>query len=67
MKHDEQEVTIELVKGVEGQCLIINGYRVAGPKPWGGGVVTKTWKTTVKDIKESTNAKRIKMYHETSR
>lgn len=28
-----------LVAGVEGMALYINGYRVAGPKPWGGGVV----------------------------
>ena len=34
-------VTIEVVQGVEGPSLSImsngSGYRLAGPKPWGGG------------------------------
>ena len=27
----------ELIDGCEGYCLGFNDYRVAGPKPWGGG------------------------------
>lgn len=34
---------IELIKGVEGRCICIDGYRIAGPKPWGGGNVVQTW------------------------
>ena len=30
-------VEIQLVAGVEGDALYVNGYRCAGPKPWGGG------------------------------
>ena len=30
---------IEYISGTEGNCLAINDYRVAGPKPWGGGYV----------------------------
>lgn len=41
MKNDEmpETVKIEIVSGVEGPCLVIDDWRVAGPKPWGGGKV----------------------------
>lgn len=48
-----KEITIEVVKGVEGDCLVINGRRVAGPKPWGGGQIIYQWKTTEKEILKS--------------
>lgn len=47
------KVIIEIVKGVEGDCLVINDRRVAGPKPWGGGTVTKTFTAEVEEIKEA--------------
>ena len=34
---------IELISGVEGECITVNDTRIAGPKPWGGGKVLKTW------------------------
>jgi predicted transcriptional regulator len=37
-------ITVEVVAGAGGACLIINDTRVAGPKPWGGGRVTHTFK-----------------------
>ncbi len=37
-------IEIMVVKGVEGPSLYINNYRVAGPKPWGGGPAIMTWK-----------------------
>lgn len=43
-------VNVEVISGVEGPCLSINEYRVAGPKPWGGGQVTKSWVTSRRDI-----------------
>ena len=36
----ERIVRIEVVAGVEGSSMYLNGYRIAGPKPWGGGKVT---------------------------
>ena len=44
---------IEYVSGVEGPSLYLisaerGGYRIAGPKPWGGGKCMRTW--TVPDI-----------------
>lgn len=42
----------EVVRGVEGDCLILGdengGTRISGPKPWGGGQVTKTFFTQEK-------------------
>lgn len=38
--------TIELIQGVEGLCLSLNDYRIAGPKPWGGGKVIHKWHVT---------------------
>jgi len=46
-----KHVTIEVIKGVDGNCLSINDERVSGPKPWGGGKVTNTFKVYVKDIR----------------
>lgn len=42
-------VRIEVIGGVEGPCLSVcdadgrGGFRIAGPKPWGGGNVTKAF------------------------
>lgn len=42
----------EVVHGVEGDCLTLGdedgGTRISGPKPWGGGQVTKTFVTKEK-------------------
>ena len=46
---------VNIISGVEGQCLSINNYRVAGPKPWGGGKIIKEWKVETKDIIHAIN------------
>lgn len=54
---EEEQIEIEIIHGVEGDCFAIDGYRVAGPKPWGGGTVTKSWTIPpcrLKDIKAVT-------------
>ena len=43
------------VKGVEGNSLYINDFRVAGPKPWGGGEVLQEWDVEVADIIHAIN------------
>jgi len=50
MKND---VVIEIIRGVEGDCVAINDFRVAGPKPWGGGRVIARFKTTKDKIEEA--------------
>jgi hypothetical protein len=41
---------LELVRGVEGDSIYLNGYRIAGPKPWGGGPVAAQWVVTDEDL-----------------
>lgn len=35
---------IDVVRGVSGLAIYLNGYRIAGDKPWGGGTVVERWK-----------------------
>ena len=35
----------EVIRGVEGCCLALDDTRIAGPKPWGGGMVIHAWET----------------------
>jgi len=46
----KETVTIEVVSGVEGPSVYLNDYRVAGPKPWGGGKVIQKFKADRKDV-----------------
>jgi hypothetical protein len=53
----EPEVTITVLRGVEGYAIYVNNYRVAGRKPWGGGdVLYHVW-VSKKDM--ATALKRI--------
>ncbi len=46
-------VRIALVTGVDGPCLVLiddedgDGRRIAGPKPWGGGMTTSIFTATL--------------------
>jgi hypothetical protein len=44
-------VSLTYTKGVEGNCIYLNGYRICGPKPWGGGTILAKWEVEIKDIK----------------
>lgn len=50
-------VFIDIVEGVEGPSVSIGdnhtGYRVAGPKPWGGGKTLRRFTATLEDIKRA--------------
>jgi hypothetical protein len=37
--------TFEIVRGVDGDCLFLDGSRICGPRPWCGGRVIKTFRT----------------------
>jgi hypothetical protein len=47
-------VLIEVVAGPEGPCLCIGdgdaGYRLAGPKPWGGGRVVHRFEVRIDEL-----------------
>ena len=37
--------------GNSNHCLYLNNHRISGPKPWGGGVITKEWNgVTLREI-----------------
>lgn len=50
-------VFIDICEGVEGPSVYIcdsdTGYRVAGPKPWGGGTTSRRFTAKVEDIKRA--------------
>lgn len=46
---------IDLVNGVEGLALYLNDFRIAGPKPWGGGKILRTWSVSQEDLRSATN------------
>ena len=43
---------IELIvsSGVSGPCVYLNDFRIAGPKPWGGGRTLYSFKVSVQEI-----------------
>lgn len=43
---------LEIVEGVKGMAIYLNGYRIAGPKPWGGGHVAERWEVTEEDFEK---------------
>lgn len=50
-------VFIDIVEGCEGPSVSIGdnntGYRVAGPKPWGGGTTSRRFTAKLDDIKRA--------------
>jgi hypothetical protein len=43
--------TFAVVSGVEGPSLYANDYRIAGPKPWGGGKVIHRFEVSDDDLR----------------
>ena len=50
---EHKHYSLELIEGVEGNSLYLNDYRIAGPKPWGGGAVIKSWKVRLDDLQRA--------------
>jgi hypothetical protein len=50
------ELVFEVIHGVNGACLSVStdggetGFRLAGPKPWGGGKVIQVFKVSKKEL-----------------
>lgn len=49
-KMDIDKAKITYVQGVEGSSIYLNDYRIAGPKPWGGGKIIKEWDIELTDV-----------------
>ena len=59
-KLKNKNINIEVVNGVGGDCLIIDGNRISGPKPLGGGTITHRWKVNKKELIELLQTKGVK-------
>jgi len=42
-----------LVSGVEGPSVYLNDYRIAGPKPWGGGTIQREWNVERENVERA--------------
>lgn len=47
---DDQKVELVECQGIGGTCFYLNDYRIAGPKPPGGGRTVNRWSVRVKDV-----------------
>lgn len=52
-----RKFTLEYIAGVEGNSIYLNEYRIAGPKPWGGGKVIKEWTVEADDLERALGMK----------
>jgi len=50
----DTKIKMEVIGGAEGPCLCImdddGGYRLAGPKAWGGGTVLYSFEVCPKEL-----------------
>lgn len=49
----DAKVDVEIIRGVGGFCVAVNGTRIAGQKPWGGGKVVASWEVAAGDIRDA--------------
>ena len=48
-----ESIKIEIVKGVEGLCVVINDFRICGSKPWAGGSIINSWDIDTRDFERA--------------
>lgn len=53
------QVCIEIGEGVCGLNIYLNGYRIVGEKPWGGGRIIRRWLVSEEDIKTAMSGFRM--------
>ncbi len=41
---------VEIVRGPAGLAVYLNGFRIVGDKPWGGGRLEAEWDLTDEDL-----------------
>lgn len=46
----DERIDIHVVNGVEGPSIYLNGFRIAGNKPWGGGSYLYKLQTTGREV-----------------
>ena len=50
MSDDTDHYELIVSDGVEGPCVYLNDFRIAGPKPWGGGETLYSFKVSREDL-----------------
>jgi len=55
----DRPIVIQHVRGVEGPSVYLNGLRIVGPKPWGGGSLVASWEITMRDILQGVLHERV--------
>ena len=53
-----QTIRIEVICGVMGNALYVNGHRVSGEKPWGGGYLIGEWEFAEKELARALGKKK---------
>lgn len=54
-----EKVNVLLLQGIEGKALYVNDYRVAGPKPWGGGTTITEFNVDRSALAKAMERKRV--------
>jgi len=52
-KDNEEMIEVSIISGVEGLAVLLNDYRIAGPKPWGGGRILRTWRMPISRLEDA--------------
>ena len=47
------KLKLSVIRGPEGLAVYLCDYRIAGPKPWGGGALVEEWTITRGDIRQA--------------
>jgi len=47
------KIKFEVVSGVEGYCLLMDDYRIAGPKSWVSGHVVHSFEVDPSELEET--------------
>lgn len=55
MKAKRIPLTFTIMQGPEGPSLYLNTFRIAGPKPWGGGKIIYEWTIEGEDFFKALN------------
>jgi len=44
------KIKVTIVRGIGGLTVLLNDYRICGPKPWGGGTLVNEWEVDKTEI-----------------
>lgn len=56
MSQEPEKIALDVLPGPEGPSVYLNGFRIAGPKPWGIGKALYIFETNLELIKKAVPA-----------